>query len=49
MSTWMPVCDVVDADDGVEQQPGDDYWGEEPAQVISAYPLERVQKHQHST
>lgn len=45
----MPVDDVVDPNDGVEQQPGKDNGREEPPQVVGAYPLKSVQKHQHGT
>ena len=37
---------VVDADDGVEQQPGHDDRGEGPAEVVGPHILEDVQEHQ---
>ena len=46
---WMPMSNVVDADDGVKEEPSHHNRGEQPPQVVGAYPLEGVKKDQHCT
>lgn len=43
------MCDVVDADDGIEEEPRNHDRGKQPAQVIGANPLEGVEEDQHRT